>query len=229
MTDINIFENYASKEFDVCLQNEAALNTTADLKYVKYGQSEIDDYVASVSKPELSNYVNDQKQVIDVETTQSITAINTTVQEGIDNINAVIEEYDQSYITLDTEQVVTGDKTFEGTLQAVTPAPDDLSPNVATTAFVNGGNIISQGTNHIKFAGGLILQWGTIEISDSAGEICMFEIPFTTTAYGISLTHATSSVSPITYSTASVLSHSLSGFTLGSNDLGTWHWLAVGF
>ena len=229
MTEINIFENYASKDLDVCFQDEAALNTTADLKYVKYGKNEIDDHVASVSKPDLSDYVNDQKQVIDIETTQSITSINNAVQDGIDNINAVIEAYDQTYMTLDTEQTIVGDKIFEGTLQAVTPASDDLSPNVATTAFINGGNIVSQGTNHIKFAGGLLMQWGTIELSDSAGETCTFEIPFTSNSYGISLTHSVGSTPPITYSTASVLDHSLTDFTVGSNDLGTWHWLAIGF
>ncbi len=229
MTEINIFENYASKEFDVCFQDEAALNTTADLKYVKYGQDEIDNYVASVSKPELSNYVDDQKQVINIETNQSITSISNAVQQGIDDINTVIAEYDQSYITIDTEQVITGDKTFEGSLQAVTPDADDLSPCVATTAFVNGGNIVSQGTNHVQYSGGLIMQWGTIEVSNSAGENCVYEIPFTSNSYAISLTHIADAVTPITFSTASVVSHSLTGFSVGSNDLGTWFWLAIGF
>ena len=229
MAEINIFENYASKELDVCFQDEAALNATADLKYVKYGQDEIDNYVASVSKPDLSDYVNDQKQVIDVETTQSITSINTAVQDGINSINATIAEYDQAYVTTNTEQTISGDKTFEGSMQAVTPASDDLSPKVATTAFVNGGNIISQGTNHIKYAGGLTMQWGTIELSNGAGENCVYEIPFITNSYAISLTHIADAISPTTYSTASVVARSLTGFSVGGNDLGTWFWLAIGF
>ena len=34
MTELNIFENYASKDFDVYFQDEAALNTSADIQYV---------------------------------------------------------------------------------------------------------------------------------------------------------------------------------------------------
>ena len=229
MTELNIFENYASKDFDVYFQNEAALNTSADLQYVKYGQDDIDNYVAAVSKPDLADYVNDQKQVIDIETTQSITSINNATQAGINDINNTIAEYEQNYVTTDTEQTISGDKIFEGSLQAVTPSLNDLSPNVATTAFVNGGNIVSQGTNHVKYSGGLTIQWGIIELDDSSGTTCTYEIPFETTSYSISLTHIVDALAPSNFSIASVITHSLTGFTLGSGDLGKWFWLAIGF
>lgn len=229
MTELTFFENYATRDFDVYFQDEATLNTTADLQYVKYGQDEIDDYIASVSKPELTAYVEDQKQVINIETNQSITEISQATQAGIDDINETIAEYSQNYVTTDTIQTISGDKTFECTLQATTPSPDDLSPCVATTAFVNGGNVISKGNNHIKYASGLIMQWGTAVLSGNTGTECTYEIPFASNSYSVTLTHITNSISSTAFSTASVISHSTTAFSLNSNNTGSWFWFAIGF
>lgn len=51
--------------------------------------------------------------------------------------------------------------TMTGVLNALTAANDDNSTKVATTAFVNGGNIVAKGDDYIRFGSGLQLCWGT--------------------------------------------------------------------
>lgn len=48
---------------------------------------------------------------------------------------------------------------------APTPANTDSSTKIATTAFVNGGNVVAKGTYYIRFASGLQICWGGANIS----------------------------------------------------------------
>ena len=57
MSGINIFEPYVAKDFDVYFQKDAALETKVDVRYLKYGKDEIENYVNQVAKPEIDEYV----------------------------------------------------------------------------------------------------------------------------------------------------------------------------
>ena len=64
MTELNVFETYKSKDFNVYFQEEAVLEEQVDIRYVKYGREDIKNYVDNVSKPEIYDYVNNQKNSI---------------------------------------------------------------------------------------------------------------------------------------------------------------------
>ena len=87
---------------------------------------------------------------------------------------------------------------FTGTPTAPTVAKTTNNTQLATTAFVhslvgavNNGGIVAQslGPNgYVKFANGLILQWGLADNQHSGGyaqETISFPIPFSTSCYGV--------------------------------------------
>ena len=61
MGKINVFEPHIGKDFDVFFQKDATLETKIDVRYLKYSAEEIDKYVNQEVKPELAEYVANEK------------------------------------------------------------------------------------------------------------------------------------------------------------------------
>ena len=240
MTEINIFENYAFKDFDVFFQDEVCLETDVNVNYIKSGEEEIQHYVDVKSKPEIDSYVADKEKKLaeDLEEakqevknyvqeaaeiiTDGLIDINSAVETGIANIDNNLEKV----VTINDVQTILGDKEFSGLLKAVTPAVDDISNKVATTEFINGFNLIEKGNNYLKFANGFLIQWGKIYTETEA--FITFSQPFSTSDYTLT-TSRFSAVSTTQISTLLIRELTTTGFSYYSFGASAWHWLALGF
>ncbi len=240
MTEINIFENYASKDFDVFFQNEVCLETEVDVSYIKSGEEEIQYYVDEKSKPEIDDYVADKEKLLFDELENSKQEVKNYVQEaaeivaeGRNDINSVVEtgiaDIDtrlEKIVTVEDGQTILGDKEFLGLLKAVTPAIDDISNNVATTEFINGFNLVEKGTNHLKFANGFLIQWGKV-YTETEGSIS-YPQPFNTTVYTLTTSrYSTASTNQV--ATLIIRELQTTGFSYYCFATSAWHWLAIGF
>lgn len=240
MTEINIFENYAFKDFDVFFQDEVCLETDVNVNYIKSGEEEIQHYVDVKSKPEIDSYVADKEKKLaeDLEEakqevknyvqeaseiiTDGVSDINSAIETGIANIDNNLEKV----VTIDDVQTILGDKEFSGLLKAVTPAIDDISNKVATTKFINGFNLIEKGNNYLKFANGFLIQWGKV-YTETEGSVTFLQ-PFNTTNY--TLTTSRYSASSSTQIHTLIIRELLTtGFSYHCFATSAWHWLALGF
>ncbi|MBP3545602.1 MAG: hypothetical protein J6K16_00535 [Alphaproteobacteria bacterium] len=240
MTEINLFENYAVKDFDVIFQNEVCLETDIDVSYIKSGEEEIQNYVDEKSKPEIDNYVTEKEkklaenfeeakqevknyvQEVSEIVTDGLSDINSAVESGMANIDNSLEKI----VTIDDVQTILGDKEFSGLLKAVTPAIDDISNNVATTEFINGFNLVEKGTNYLKFANGFLIQWGKV-YTETEGNVT-FPLPFNTTTYTLTTSrYSASSTSQV--ATLIIRELMTTGFSYYCFATSAWHWLAIGF
>lgn len=270
MTEVNVFENYASKDFDVCFQGDVKLDTGVDVRYIKSGEEDIKYYVNTVAKPEIDGYTAGQKQVLSsvadeyAERAESIAeqcltaaetasdkaaeaqsqaenaadaaqSVNTAAENALTDIASAvdsgllqIESELERIVTVDGAQTISGNKTFSGVLQAVTTVSSDSSTKVATTAFVNGGNVVAKSSNYIKFASGLILQWGRIAVENGAASYT-FKQPFSTTSYCMTTARSSTTTATAGVYTLLIREYTTTGFKCYSTSGAGWFWLAVGF
>lgn len=270
MTEVNVFENYASKDFDVCFQNDVKLDTGVDVRYIKSGEDDIKYYVETTAKPEIDAYTAGQNAVLSsvaaeyeekaeeiagqcrgaaetaaqkaaeaetqaenaADAAQSVSSaaanaladINSAVTSGLEQIESELEQI----VTVDGEQTISGNKLFSGVLQAVTAASSDVSTKVATTAFVNGGNVIAKSNNYIKFASGLIMQWGRAAVENGAASYT-YKQPFTTTSYCITTARSSTTTATAGIYTLLIREYTTTGFKCYSTSGAGWFWLAVSF
>lgn len=114
MSEINIFEPYIAKDFDVYFQKDAALETKVDVRYLKYGEDEIENYVNQVAKPEIDEYVAR-------ETSRLITYHidlddNILSLEGTDVATSTVDlnnfPFSEKCVTLADDQSIDAVKTF---------------------------------------------------------------------------------------------------------------------
>ena len=118
--------------------------------------------------------------------------------------------------------------------KAPTPSNTDNSTKIATTAFVNGGNVVAQGDNYIRYANGLQLCWGIA--GDSPSGVYYKDItlpaPYITHDYSIFCENAGNHQgtglgnTTISYSTRS---RDLTSFRVQQNNH-NWgfHWFTIG-
>ena len=134
----------------------------------------------------------------------------------------------ENIVTLDGEQNIIGDKTFSGLLQAMTAEKNDISNLVATTAFVNGGNVTDKGNGYIKFASGLILQWGRLVVDNTTASIT-YKQPFSGTSYAIATGRTSTATATNGVYTLLIRSYSTTGFKCYTVNTAAWWWIAIGF
>lgn len=270
MTEVNIYETYAAKDFDVYFQQDVKLDTQVNVEYIKSGEEEIKYYVETVSKPEIDAYAAEQgkslssvadeykgqaeiiagqcreaadeaaqkaseaqtqaenaadaAQSVSSAAENALTDIASALSSGLEEIESELERI----VTVDGEQTISGDKLFSGVLQAVTAASSDVSTKVATTAFVNGGNVIAKSSNYIKFASGLILQWGRAAVENGAASYT-YKQPFSTTSYCITTARSSTTTATAGVYTLLIREYTTTGFKCYSTTGAGWFWLAVGF
>lgn len=270
MTEVNIFETYASKDFNVYFQDDVRLCTEVNVDYIKSGEEDIKYYVDTVAKPEIDAYTAGQNLVLNTvaaeyeekaaaiadrsreaanmaaekaaeagvkaeDAASAAESVNTAAENAVSDIEAAlssgleqIESELERIVTVDGEQTISGDKVFSGLLQAVTAENSDVSTKVATTAFVNGGNVVAKSSNYIKFASGLILQWGRAAVESGAASYT-YKQPFSTTSYCITTARSSTTTATSGVYTLLIREYTTTGFKCYSTSGAGWFWLAVGF
>lgn len=138
---------------------------------------------------------------------------------------------------LDYLKGLTGDR-VTGDLTALnTPALDDNTTKLATTAFIRneftGAGKRTAATNgHQYLPGGLLLQWGqTSSVAAGAQEVVTFPIAFPVACLNIQITPAEAEVNSVAYMFAV---GAYSRFLFGAVNRspaqgGTAFWLAIGY
>ena len=124
--------------------------------------------------------------------------------------------------------------------QVTTPASSDNSSQIATTAFVksvlsssgNGLATFKKNANgYIKFANGIIIQWGSCTSAQNTAKTATFALSFTSTNYKLCLTQNSNNQVDQYANTIYVSKRTATNFTYSSpaKDSVTWHWIAVGY
>lgn len=256
MAEVNLFENYAAKDFSVLFQKDIDLDTKIDIRYIKSGEEEIKYYVDNVAMPEINVCSEKQKQLLKETAAEGRKNVEQLVEQAEQNAEAAaqsakdandvlltakdkVDEFVdnglqqiaaslENIVTLDGEQNIIGDKTFSGLLQAMTAEKNDISNLVATTAFVNGGNVTDKGSGYIKFASGLILQWGRLVVDNTTASIT-YKQPFSGTSYAIATGRTSTATATNGVYTLLIRSYSTTGFKCYTVNTAAWWWIAIGF
>lgn len=120
---------------------------------------------------------------------------------------------------------VTGVTTL-GSATGVTPAENNTSTQLATTAFCNP-SVSAAIRGFVKLPSGILVQWGSESGSGTPTKVIAFPTNFTTACYSVNATYnSTASVSAISIDGNSV---SAGGFTAYTNAAGFgFYWQAIG-
>ena len=114
MKELNIFNVYASKDFDVFFQGEAALDTEVEVCYLAYGKDEIQNYVNDVVKPDIDEYIEQAEEALvsyHIDLGGNILSLEGTgVQTSSVDLSNL--SFDNRYVTLNTIQNIDEVKTF---------------------------------------------------------------------------------------------------------------------
>ena len=114
MKELNIFNTYASKDFDVHFQKEAFLDSEVDIYHLRCGAEEIDAYVNDVVKPELTDFVDEQKAEIvsyHLDLEGNILSLSGTNVEA-SSVDLTDLALDDKYVSLNLQQNIAAVKTF---------------------------------------------------------------------------------------------------------------------
>ncbi len=114
MGKINVFEPHIGKDFDVFFQKDATLETKIDVRYLKYSAEEIDKYVNQEVKPELAEYVaNEKNKLISYHLDLDNNVLSLA---GTDVTTSAVDlgelSFDDKYVTLIGRQNIDDVKTF---------------------------------------------------------------------------------------------------------------------
>lgn len=99
---IDIFDNYGSAELEVVFQDDVHLENTVDIRYVKFGEEDIQTYVRTVAKPELETFAATQKK-----------DIGDYTQIKLSNAEAEIKEYTDTEIKGELDALLSAAQTAE--------------------------------------------------------------------------------------------------------------------
>ena len=163
MSRINVFEPHIAKDFDVYFQNDAALETKVDVRYLKYSVDEIDKYITQTVKPELDEYVAEEKSKIisyhlDLDDNiLSLEGSNITVST-VDLNELALEN---KYVTLVGAQNIDAVKTFvQNPIISKNAAP---AMKVQNTSILFGGAPIENQTGSVVFTDSVGTILGAVE------------------------------------------------------------------
>ena len=114
MGKINVFEPHIGKDFDVFFQKDATLETKIDVRYLKYSAEEIDKYINQEVKPELAEYVaNEKNKLISYHLDLDNNVLSLA---GTDVATSAVDlgelSFDDKYVTLIGRQNIDDVKTF---------------------------------------------------------------------------------------------------------------------
>lgn len=105
--------------------------------------------------------------------------VETTVETS-GGIHTAIETFKNQAGSTARATIAVGYKA-DGTVytQAPTPANTDVSTQIATTAFVNGSNVVAKGSNYIRYGNGMQICWGTFTNNSASGTLITYPVAFT--------------------------------------------------
>ena len=151
MKELNIFNTYASKDFDVFFQKEAALDTEVDICYLKYGEDEIQTFVNNVIKPDFVEFVAEEKAKltsyhIDMDG-NTLSLIGTDVQTSSVDLSDL--SFADRYVTLNTRQNIDEVKTF--TKNPIVSKNIEPALNVQNTSVLFGSSPVENQSSAINF------------------------------------------------------------------------------
>lgn len=165
----------------------------------------------------------------------------TLLDTNFTNINNSINDLSNSAVKLTGDQTVAGVKTFSSSPIVPTPASTDNSTKSASTAFVksvlsssgNGFATYSKATNgYIKFANGIIIQWGISGTRSSLGTVSVtLPTAFSNTNYAITTFMGAGTVDNSTSNSQQLSSRATSSFMFYQHTSAAIPvlWMAIGY
>ena len=143
--------------------------------------------------PEVANLIGGYPKGAILNYYNSTTGVNQRVISNInDNVNNFLLDPSQigdsskpwsyvvdtgNFVTLDSEQTISGKKTFTQPTYGVSSSD---AGSLITTASIN-----KNGVGFLKLGNGIIFQWGIVLIPKIGGATISFQIPFSNTEYRI--------------------------------------------
>lgn len=124
---VNNIELTAETQSDV----EGAVDGVLGVATTKQGKAYA--YAPTPNIKDVSNKVATTEWVNNVATSK-IDALSNNITNDLNELKTSLVD---NYVTLASEQEITGNKTFKGTLKATTPTSDTVDTTVATTAWAN--------------------------------------------------------------------------------------------
>lgn len=173
MVKINVFEPHVARDFDVCFQKDAALETKVDVRYLQYSVDEIDKYITQTVKPELDDYVAAEKSKLisyHLDLNNNILSL-----EGTDVVTSTVDLGELSYgdrcVTLLGAQNIDSVKTF--TQNPVISKNENPALEVQNTSVLFGSAPLEDQLSNINFtdATGTVLGGVQYKICEDASVI----------------------------------------------------------
>ncbi len=173
MVKINVFEPHVARDFDVCFQKDAALETKVDVRYLQYSVDEIDKYITQTVKPELDDYVAAEKSKLisyHLDLNNNILSL-----EGTDVVTSTVDLGELSYgdrcVTLLGAQNIDSVKTF--TQNPVISKNENPALEVQNTSVLFGSAPLEDQLSNINFtdATGTVLGGVQYKICEDASVV----------------------------------------------------------